>query len=131
MDEAARKHVRFDEHGLRAIVDAWPGVESGIKWEDDLVFTVAGKMFCVLCVRGSGEGESAVGRLSFKVEDGRFLELTERPGFVPAPYQARAHWVLVANPEVLPAGELRDLLRRSYELVREKLPKKTQRDLAD
>ena len=69
--------------------------------------------------------------MSFKVEDARFLELTERPGFVPAPYLARAHWVLVAKPEALPAGELRDLLRRSYELVREKLPKKTQRELAD
>src|SRR5688572_20982798 len=111
---------------LRAIVDAWPGVESGIKWEDDLVFTVAGKMFCVLCVRGS-----LAGRLSFKVEDARFLELTERPGFIPAPYLARAHWVLVAKPESLPARELRDLLRRSYELVRGKLPKKTQRELVD
>jgi predicted DNA-binding protein (MmcQ/YjbR family) len=126
MDEATRKGVRFDEHGLRAIVDGWPGVESGIKWDDDLVFTVAGKMFCVLCVRGPLSG-----RLSFKVGDGRFLELTERPGFGPAPYLARAHWVLVADPDALPAGELGDLLRRSYELVREKLPKKTQRDLAD
>ena len=131
MGEATRKGVRFDEHALRAIVDAWPGVESGIKWEDDLVFTIAGKMFCVLCVRGPETGESAAGRLSFKVEDRRFLELTERPGFVPAPYLARAHWVLVATPETVPAGELRDLLRRSYELVRAKLPKKTQRELAD
>ena len=112
------------------MVDAWPGVASGIKWEDDLVFTVAGKMFCVLC--GSGPaGDAAVGRISFKVEDARFLELTERPGFVPAPYLARAHWVQVAKPQSLPAGELRDLLRRSYELVRAKLPKKTQRELAD
>jgi len=124
MDEAP-----FDEVRLRAIVDAWPGVASGIKWEDDLVFTVAGKMFCVLCVNGPA-GDAAVGRLSFKVEDTRFLELTERPGFVPAPYLARAHWVLVAKPGLLPAGDLRDLLRRSYELVREKLPKKTQRELA-
>ena len=116
----------MEEAPLRAIVDAWPGVASGIKWEDDLVFTVADKMFCVLCVRGS-----LAGRMSFKVEDARFLELTERPGFVPAPYLARAHWVLVAQPESLPAAELRDLLRRSYELVREKLPKKTQRELAD
>ena len=131
MGTGTRKHVRFDERGLRAIVDAWPGVDSGIKWEDDLVFTVGGKMFCVLCVRGPETGESAAGRLSFKVEDERFLELTERPGFVPAPYLARAHWVLVANPEGLPAGELRDLLRRSYELVRAKLPKKAQRELAD
>ena len=121
----------MDEAPLRAIVEAWPGVASGIKWEDDLVFTVAGKMFCVLCVRGPDSGERAAGRLSFKVEDARFLELTERPGFVPAPYLARAHWVLVARPEALPAGELAAFLRRSYELVRGKLPKKTQRELVD
>ena len=125
MDDAA-----LDQFRLHAIFDGWQGVESGIKWEDDLVFTVAGKMFCVLCVSGPA-GDPAVGRISFKVEDARFLELTERPGFVPAPYLARAHWVLVAKPESLPAVELRDLLRRSYELVREKLRKKTQRELAD
>lgn len=111
---------------LHRIVDRWPGVESGMKWDDDLVFTVAGKMFCVLCVQGP-----QAGRLSFKVDDARFLELTDRPGFVPAPYLARAHWVLVEAPERLPDGELDALLRRSYELVRAKLTKKTQRELAD
>ena len=130
-DQAKRDQATLDQAGLHAIVDAWPGVESGIKWEHDLVFTVAGKMFCVLCVSGADSGDATVGRLSFKVEDDRFLELTERPGFVPAPYLARAHWVLVAKPGSLPAGELHDLLRRSYELVREKLPKKMQRELAD
>ena len=116
----------MDDTQLNEIVGVWPGVASGIKWEDDLVFTVAGKMFCVLCVRGP-----LAGRLSFKVEDERFLELTERPGFVPAPYLARAHWVLVAEPGRLVVAELSTLLRRSYELVRLKLPKKTQRALAD
>ncbi|WP_119717753.1 MmcQ/YjbR family DNA-binding protein [Cognatilysobacter tabacisoli] len=111
---------------LHRIVDRWPGVESGMKWDDDLVFTVAGKMFCVLCVQGP-----QAGRLSFKVDDARFLELTDRPGFVPAPYLARAHWVLVEAPERLPEGELDALLSRSYELVRAKLTKKAQRELAD
>jgi len=111
---------------LRRAVERWPGVTSDVKWDDDLVFSVAGKMFCVLCLRGP-----LAERLSFKVEDERFLELTERPGFIPAPYLARAHWVLVAEPKRLPSAELAALLRRSYELVRAKLPKKTQRELAD
>ena len=81
-------------------------------------------MFCVTRAEGSGA-------MSFKVEDARFLELTERPGFEPAPYLARSHWVMVAEPGRLPPEELRAFLRRSYELVREKLPKKTQRELAD
>lgn len=116
----------MDETILRAWVGIWPGVEASVKWEDDLVFGVAGKMFCALCLRGPDAGSTA-----FKVDDHRFLELTGRPGFIPAPYLARAHWVQVAEPMRIPRGELQALLRRSYELVRARLPKKTQRDLAD
>ena len=116
----------MDGNRLQDWVGGWPGVESSIKWENDLVFTVAGKMFCVTCVQGQGDGS-----LSFKVEDERFLELTGRPGFIPAPYVARAHWVQMADPSAIPAPELKALRRRSYELVRAKLPKKTQRELAD
>jgi len=116
----------MNEAVLRKLTAAWPGVEAGIKWDDDLVFTVAGKMFCVTCIRGPHEGS-----VSFKVEDERFLEFTERPGFIPAPYMARAHWVQVASAKVLPAAELRELIRRSYELVRSRLTKKAQRELAD
>jgi predicted DNA-binding protein (MmcQ/YjbR family) len=116
----------MDESALCKLTGGWPGVEAGMKWEDDLVFTVAGKMFCVTCVRGPHAGS-----MSFKVEDERFLELTERPGFIPAPYLARAHWVHVAKPQKVQAGELQAFVRRSYELVRAKLPKKTQRELAD
>jgi len=116
----------MDESALRKLTAAWPGVEAGIKWEDDLVFTVAKKMFCVTCVHGPHAGS-----MSFKVEDERFLELTERPGFIPAPYMARSHWVQIADPKKLRAAELQAFVRRSYELVRAKLPKKTQRELAD
>lgn len=116
----------MDETALRRLTAAWPGVEAGTKWDDDLAFTVAGKMFCVTCVRGPHQGA-----ISFKVEDERFLEFTGRPGFIPAPYLARAHWVQIASARPLPAAELRALVRRSYELVRAKLPKKVQRDLVD
>ena len=108
---------------LRATVGGWPGVTEDIKWGADLVFSVGGKMFCVL-----DTGES--GRLSFKVEDGRFLELTERPGVIPAPYLARARWVSAVEARAFAGAELQGLLRRSYELVRAKLPKAEQRRLA-
>jgi predicted DNA-binding protein (MmcQ/YjbR family) len=115
----------MNERSLRAFA-AWPGVEAGTKWEDDLVFTVAGKMFCATCLRGPHKGS-----ISFKVEDERFLELTGRPGFIPAPYLARAHWVQLPVATAIPRDELRQLIRRSYELVRAKLPRKTQQALAD
>lgn len=114
------------ETKLRALVSGWPGVASELKWQDDLVFSVAGKMFCVLCVQGR-----EAGKLSFKVEDERFLEFTDRAGFRPAPYLARARWVTVDVPAGQDAAELRALLRRAYELVRAKLSKRQQRELAD
>ena len=115
----------MNERSLRAFA-AWPGVEAGTKWEDDLVFTVAGKMFCATCLRGPQKGS-----ISFKVEDERFLEFTGRPGFIPAPYLARAHWVQLPVASAIPRAELAQLIRRSYELVRAKLPARARQALAD
>ena len=111
---------------MRKIVSSWPGVSEDVKWGADLVFSVAGKMFCVICTEGEHKGS-----LSFKVDAERFLEYTDRPGLKPAPYLARAHWVHLDDGKALPAAELKQCLRRSYELVRAKLPKKTQQALAD
>ena len=33
---------------LRKLVSGWPGVEEDLKWGCDIVWSVAGKMFCVL-----------------------------------------------------------------------------------
>jgi predicted DNA-binding protein (MmcQ/YjbR family) len=114
----------MDEKALRRLTASWPGVTAGIKWEHDLIFMVGGKMFCGLCVSGGEHG-----KLAFKVEPGRFLELTDRPGIIPAPYMARAHWISLADPEVLPAAERTALIRRAYELVAAKLTRKAQREL--
>jgi predicted DNA-binding protein (MmcQ/YjbR family) len=116
----------MDAKRLKKLAAPWPGVTSDVKWEDDLIFSVAGKMFCGLCLRGK-----ETGKLSFKVEPERFLEFTDRPGFRPAPYMAKAHWVTLDDPSVVPAAELEALLRRAYELVRARLTKKLQRELAD
>ena len=116
----------LDEQQIAAFCDGWPGVASAIKWEVDRVFTVAGKMFCVVCTIGPDRG-----RFSFKVDTDRFLELTEQPGMMPAPYASRAFWISVTEPERFARTELEAYVRRSYELVLAKLPKKTQAALAD
>jgi predicted DNA-binding protein (MmcQ/YjbR family) len=64
-----------------------------------------------------------------KVDDDRFLELTDRPGIIPAPYLARARWVAVDSADALSDEEAAQLLRRSYELVFAKLTKKLQREI--
>lgn len=109
---------------LRKLVAKWPGVTEDLKWGADLVFSVGGKMFAV-----TGTDPKEAGRISFKVPDERFLELTDREGIVPAPYLARARWVLVERGASIPTAELSALLRASYELVRAKLPLRVQREL--
>jgi predicted DNA-binding protein (MmcQ/YjbR family) len=116
----------LDDHQLDALCKDWAGVTRSIKWEVDLVYSVAGKMFVIMCTIGPDRG-----RFSFKVDTERFLELTEQPGMAPAPYMARAFWVTVIEPERFARSELEGYVRRSYELVRANLPKKTQATLAD
>jgi predicted DNA-binding protein (MmcQ/YjbR family) len=114
----------MDEKSLRKLSAGWPGIGAEIKWENDLIFMVAGKMFCGLAVTGAQKG-----KLAFKVEEHRFLELTDRPGIVPAPYMARAHWISLDDPAVLPLAERKALIRRAWELVAAKLTRKLRREL--
>ncbi|MES1168204.1 MAG: MmcQ/YjbR family DNA-binding protein, partial [Oleiharenicola lentus] len=58
-----------------------------------------------------------------------FDGLTEIDGIMQAPYCAKRHWVRIADPSVLPEKELLARVRRSYDLVVAKLPKKVQATL--
>jgi len=100
-----------------------PGATEDIKWETNLVFSVGEKMFAVTGADGSKRG------ISLKVDDDRFLELTDRPGIIPAPYLARARWVYIEDPKAVSDAEAAQLLQRSYELVFAKLTKKLQREI--
>jgi predicted DNA-binding protein (MmcQ/YjbR family) len=112
-----------DIEAAKALCRSFPGCTEDIKWGADLVFSVGSKMFAVTEVADQAKG------ISFKVEDERFLELTDRPGIVPAPYLARARWVYVENGAKLADKEAAGLLRRSYELVFSKLTKKLQAEI--
>jgi predicted DNA-binding protein (MmcQ/YjbR family) len=96
-----------------------------VQWGNDLVFKIGGKMYAVAAL------EPAAVVLSFKCTPDDFADLTERPGIIPAPYLARAQWVGLQNEDALTAAELKPLLKRAYELVLAKLPKKTQAELRE
>lgn len=100
-----------------------PGCAEDIKWGNNLVFTVGARMFAITSV------EQPAQAMSFKVEDHRFLELTDRPGIVAAPYLARARWVQVQLAAKLSDSEAAALVRRSYELVFAKLTRKVQNEI--
>ena len=104
---------------LREVCLSFPGATEQIQWGSDLLFKVGGKMFAATPL------EPAPVCLSFKAEPESFVQLTERPNIIPAPYLARAQWVGLQTKDALPADELARLLRDSYDLVFAKLPKKT------
>eukprot|EP01034_Spumella_vulgaris_P042252 gene42252-52389_t len=74
-------------------------------------------------------GSETADGISFKVDDDRFLELTDRPGIVPAPYLARARWVKIEDLKAVSDTEAAVLLKRSYEIIFGKLTKKLQREI--
>lgn len=104
---------------VRRFCLALPGATEQVQWGDNLVFKVAGKMFCV--ARLEEAGESTV--VGFKVSDEEFAELVERPGIVPAPYLARAKWISLESYAALRKAEYERLIAGSYELVVAKMPK--------
>ena len=88
------------------------------------MFKVANKMFLILVL----DGETIDG-VVFKCTPGEFDELIEIDGITQAPYCAKRHWVRVSDLFSLPAAELERRIRRSYDLVVAKLPRKTQATL--
>lgn len=109
---------------LEKICADWHGVTTDVKWDFSLVFSVADKMFAIYALRGKLKGT-----IGFKVADELFLAITEQPGIIPAPYAARFKWVTVIEPQRYPIPWFAERIRRSYELVAAKLPKKKQREL--
>jgi predicted DNA-binding protein (MmcQ/YjbR family) len=110
---------------LRAYCLSFPHATEKVQWGNDLVFKIAGKMFAVVVLEGASKY-----CMSFKVTPEEFLELTEQEGIDPAPYSARYHWVALERFDVMSDKELKALLRNSYNLVFEKLPKKMKSQLS-
>ena len=107
---------------LRKICSSLPAVTEDIKWGNDLVFSVGDKMFCVASLEPPFS-------CSFKVPEDEFDELSNQNGFMPAPYMARAKWVLVTDPSKLNKKEWERYIKQSYELVKIKLTKKLREKL--
>ena len=101
---------------IRRMCRALPGSTEDVKWGADLVFSVGGKMFTVVCL-------DPPHTVAFKCTPDAFAELVERDGIIPAPYLARAMWVQERAADVLERRELQVLLKASYELVVAGLPK--------
>ena len=103
---------------IQNICSKFGNVTEDIKWEDHLCFNVGGKMFLI-----TSPDLSPV-TASFKTSEEKFNELSERDGFKPAPYLAKHKWIHVDNINRVNNREWKELLEISYNLIKEKLPKK-------
>ena len=115
----------MDVEQVHSFCLSFPHVTEEVLWGNDLVFKIGGKMFTVI-----GLDAAADHCLSFKCTPEKFAELIERSGINPAPYLARYHWVALERFTALSEKELKTLLRKSYGLVLEKLPKKLRLQLS-
>jgi len=100
---------------IRQFCLAFPQATEKLQWGDALCFKTRGKMFAVL-------GLDRV-RFTFKCTPEMFAELIERQHIRPSPYLARYKWVLLESLDAVPANELKDLVRQSYEMAEAKAPK--------
>lgn len=108
---------------LQKYCASFPGFSESIKWEHNLCFCVAEKIFAVVSL------DDVPTALSFKTTNEIFDKLTERDGFSQAPYFAKNQWVKVADINLLSANEWKTYLNKAYELVKAKLPKKVREEL--
>lgn len=99
-----------------------PGVTEDVKWGNDLVFSVGGKMFAAFQLP---DGEP----IGLKVHPELFAHLVKRPGITPAPYMAKHFWVKLETRRTVPVKELKSLLAEAHAIVASKLPRKVQASL--
>jgi predicted DNA-binding protein (MmcQ/YjbR family) len=108
-----------DVEWIRKLCLSFPDVAEDMPWHDDLCFKVRGKIFTGIVL-----SDGRFPRITLKCAPETFHDLLEIEGISPAPYVGRYKWVMLANPNVLPASELEALIRRSYGLVAAKAPKR-------
>ena len=112
----------MDVEVLRSVCLSFPAVTESVKWGNDLCFCVGEKMFCVTSLEPPHT-------FSFKVADSEFDELAGSDGFQPAPYLARAKWVLCIDSKKLNKKDLKNYLRQSYDMIAAKIPKTLRKKL--
>jgi len=113
----------MDIEDIQSICKNLPAVTEDIKWGHDLVFSVGAKMFFVI---GLDQSPTSA---SFKVKEEDFDEMCSREGFKPAPYMAKHKWVWIDDISRVSRKEWEQDIRKSYDLVKDKLPVKIKKQL--
>lgn len=107
---------------VRSFCLSLPHATEDVQWEHNLLFRIAGKMFCIANL----EPGLSPTKIAFKCTPKKFAELVEIEGIIPAPYMARNHWVAMIEMDALRQPEIKELIQASYQLILKKLPKNRQ-----
>jgi predicted DNA-binding protein (MmcQ/YjbR family) len=107
---------------VRACCLALPHATEDVQWEHNLLFRIAGKMFCIANL----EPGISPTKIAFKCTPEKFAELVEIEGIIPAPYMARNHWVAMIEMDALRPPDIKELIHASYQMILEKLPRNKQ-----
>ncbi len=113
----------MNAESIRTYCLSFPDATENLQWADDLCFKIRGKIFVTLALAVVPQ------KLCFKCSPEIFAELVECEDIHPAPYVGRYNWVMLDHLDALPAGELRDQIRQSYEMVAAKAPKEKLRQV--
>ena len=114
----------MDMDFIRDYCLSFPGTTEQVQWENSLLFKVGGKMFLIYNL-----GNLSNNRISLKSDPEKFDELTEDEFIIPAPYLAKNKWITIQDECRLKAARLKELIRTSYELVFNKLPKRVKSEI--
>lgn len=96
---------------IRKYCMSFPDATENLQWQDDLCFKIRGKIFAILGL------DSVPQQLCFKCTPEKFAELCEIEGIRPAPYVGRYKWVMLDGLDALRDEELKQSIRKSYEMV--------------
>ena len=107
---------------IREFCMSLPLATEEVQWEEHLLFKVGGKMFAIIQLGGH--------RCNFKTTPERYAELVEMTDITPSSHNMwKYNWVTTETLTALPDAEFRGLLKKSYDMIRAGLPKKTQAEL--
>ena len=105
-----------------------PGTSEDFPFDEEtLVFKVAGKMFALTRLTDDEP------RVNLKCDPERAVELREThdEAIIPGYHMSKKHWNTVYLERGLDERLLRELIDHSYDLVFQKLPKRTREELLD
>lgn len=111
---------------LSAILHSLPHAEETTPFgPEHLVHKVGGRIFAI-----HSPMEDPI-RLNLKCDPDRAVELRkEHEAVIPGYHMNKRHWNTLILDGSLPAGLVKELIRHSYDLVFESLPKKTREALS-